>query len=639
MAVEKFLKIRMYGVKSEQEDVLNALIETGVFSLKETPNLDHTTHAFNEKEYMAIEAKRDELEKRITAVEEKLYDKKIKVEGKPLDVTARDLQSFEEMVPQVNDLVSQIDDVLENLNVNKKEMLDLAEKIKLFGEYKAVENNFHKYKSTKNVLVKLGTFPEGNLKELDIILQNYPLATYEYTSGILALFAHKSNVGEIESKLVELSFTPPPFELKGSFEKILHEKNLELKALENKNRVLEKSLADFGDKLPLLKTGYDYYSMKLEKIGADNFIRSTRDSFVLEGFVPEKDKRIVEKALKDGEFYVEYEFSAPTRADNPPTLLKNNKVVSQFEFVTNMYSPPNYFELDPNIFITIFFSLFFGFVMADIGYGIFLVCFGLLLASKQKKNSGAYKLWNVIAFGGIFTMIFGFLFGSFFGLSNAEWSFIPRAVLPNPAEEVVTMLAVSLGFGVAQIMVGFFLKGIQLLRQKRTAEAIFSGFMWEGFFIGIVLVALDVLGVKSGLLLIGLIISGVSVLVSVVGLVVINRGFERLSKGFGALYSIINIFSDVLSYARLFGLMLSGAIIASIVNQLAGGFFNSIFTAIFGIIILAIGHGFNLAMGVLGAYIHVARLQYIEFFSRFYEGEGEVFVPFGSKVSYVNLTK
>ena len=138
-------------------------------------------------------------------------------------------------------------------------------------------------------------------------------------------------------------------------------------------------------------------------------------------------------------------------------------------------------------------------------------------------------------------------------------------------------------------------------------------------------------------MLVGIIVACSGVGISVIGNLFINKGFERVSKSFGSLYSILNLFSDLLSYTRLFGLMLSGVIIATIVNQLAGGFYTSVWKIPFGLLISFIGHAFNISMGALGAYIHDARLQYIEFFSRFYEGEGELFTPFGSKFSYINL--
>ena len=137
--------------------------------------------------------------------------------------------------------------------------------------------------------------------------------------------------------------------------------------------------------------------------------------------------------------------------------------------------------------------------------------------------------------------------------------------------------------------------------------------------------------------MVGIIVAGIGIATAVIGNIFINKGFDRVAKSFGSLYSILNLFSDLLSYTRLFGLMLSGVIIASIVNQLAGGFYTTLWKIPFGILISLIGHSFNISMGALGAYIHDARLQYIEFFSRFYEGEGELFTPFGSDFSYIKL--
>ena len=161
--------------------------------------------------------------------------------------------------------------------------------------------------------------------------------------------------------------------------------------------------------------------------------------------------------------------------------------------------------------------------------------------------------------------------------------------------------------------------------------------MWDFFFVGLILFVLEFAGVYVGLGTVGIYLAVGSVAISVIGIAFINKGFDRFTKAFGAVYGIINIASDILSYARLFGLMLSGAIIGSIFNDLAAGFLTSPITFIIGAVILVIGHSFNIAMGALGGYIHVARLQYIEFFSRFYEGEGELFVPFGTDFSYVNL--
>ena len=219
-----------------------------------------------------------------------------------------------------------------------------------------------------------------------------------------------------------------------------------------------------------------------------------------------------------------------------------------------MYSAPKYGELDPNGILALFFSIFFGFIMADIGYGLVLVVFGLILALKQKKKTGPKQLWTVIAIGGLFSVLFGIGFGSFFGLSHENFWLVPQAIIPNPVDNVMTLLIACLGAGIVQIMVSFILQGILLIRRKKVFDVICFAFSWDFFFVGLILFALDFMGITSGLTMVGIIIALSSVAICLIGQIVKNKGFNKFTKSFGALYGIINMFSDILSYARLFGL-------------------------------------------------------------------------------------
>ena len=202
------------------------------------------------------------------------------------------------------------------------------------------------------------------------------------------------------------------------------------------------------------------------------------------------------------------------------------------------------------------------------------------------------------------------------------------------------MLLISLLMGVIQIMVSLALKGVLSTRRGNLLDGICDGFVWIGFLAGLVIVVLDMLGVTHGLLKFGAILT-----LACLGFAVIFAGrhekfLGKFTKGFGSVYGIINYMSDILSYARLYGLMLSGAQIASIFTSLGLGLFSKgVGGIICGVLVLIAGHAFNLAMGTLGAYIHDSRLQYIEYFGRFYEGEGVPFNPLGSKHDYVTVTK
>ena len=166
-----------------------------------------------------------------------------------------------------------------------------------------------------------------------------------------------------------------------------------------------------------------------------------------------------------------------------PTLLKNNRVFKQAEFITNMYAVPSYSEYDPNKFVFFFFMLFFGIIMADIGYGIVLVLAGLILSRRIKVENGTKKLANIIFYGGIFTILFGALFGSLFGVTLYH-------VLPDPTSgnrsDVLIILLGCLALGVVQIAAGYVLSAINSIKKKDYVSAIFDSLLWVVFFVGLV---------------------------------------------------------------------------------------------------------------------------------------------------------
>jgi len=641
MAIVEMLKLKLYGINSEKPQILDALFDTRQIELKTVEEIENTTINFDENSYQEQDKYRQKLLKTIQTIETQLESmpNKTKTEG-IFDVSSDEFKSINTQKQEIDQVLEKVDVILNRQNDIKKEITNLTNKITQLTPYLEVKEDFNMFKNTKHTSIMLGTISASSLKEFQSFLTDCPLTTYEVCGSegnILKVYSHNSESFIVSKKLNELGFVQANFNLQGNAEGAIKNYQKQIDVLNKENSEIIKKFCDFKDSLKPLKILYDYLSFTMEKLDADNKFRSTSQVFVLEAYLQKDSREKVDKKLKTLGDSIEYEFLEVPADEMPPTVTKNTKVVSQFEFVTNMYSPPHYREIDPNAFLAFFFSVFFGFVMADIGYGITLFAFGIFMALRQKRNTGFKKLMYVIAIGGIFTIIFGILFGSFFGLSHENWALVPPATLPNPVTNVITLLVACLAAGVVQIMVSFILKGILLIRRKHVWEAIFTAFTWDFFFIGLALFLLEYANIYKGLGNVGLIIAIGSVAISVVGLAIINKGFERVSKPFGAVYGIINLFSDILSYARLFGLMLSGAIIASIVNTLAADFLTSPVTFLVGVIVLAIGHAFNLAMGALGGYIHVARLQYIEFFSRFYEGEGELFVPFGTNFSYINL--
>ena len=400
-----------------------------------------------------------------------------------------------------------------------------------------------------------------------------------------------------------------------------------------------------------MKIYCDRLAFELEKAELAEKMRATEVTFLLEAYVPEEAVEIVKDAIESASGAVYYEFNEPADDEMPPTLYKNNKIVSNFETITNMYSPVNSREFDPNGVLSFFYSLFLGFIMGDIGYGILMVLGGgLIYFLKRKDDGGLKRMAAVFGIGGFFAILWGVLFGSMFGLE------VIAPLMPDAKDDtwsvmgisIPAVLIIAMELGIVHLMAGYVCKAIQHMRRGHFWDGIFEGLVWAVFSIGVgVAVAGFVEQAKMPLLTyIGGGMAGASLLVAMLTAGRKEKFFGKITKGFGAAYGIINYVSDVLSYARLYGLMLSGAVIAEIIaeytvigNATTVGFLVSgnPLLIILGVFIFVVGHVFNLAIGLLGAYIHDARLQYVEFFGRFYEGEGELFAPLGSNHKYIKL--
>jgi V/A-type H+-transporting ATPase subunit I len=249
---------------------------------------------------------------------------------------------------------------------------------------------------------------------------------------------------------------------------------------------------------------------------------------------------------------------------------------------------------------------------------------------------------------GIPTLIFGLLFDSYLGVPLMQnLNLIEKPFLPDPIKDssvlagisVPTLLLMCLGMGVIHIMASLCVSAIIQFKNGKIIDGICDGLIMVLFLFGLFTFVLD--GV------IETINFGIVPIITMVGAVVLGavtagrhvKGFGKFTKGFGFVYGLINYMSDILSYARLYGLMLSGAQIAQIVsNQLALPMASNGIGGLIGcILIMFVGHAFNVAMGLLGAFIHGARLQYVEFFSHFYEGDGELFKPLGRNFEHIYL--
>ena len=409
------------------------------------------------------------------------------------------------------------------------------------------------------------------------------------------------------------------------------------KAIEENAKTYEAltgEISQYIGDLPRLQEMADTLNGRLAMSEIRTNLLVTEKAFFLTGFIPEERCQALEQGLKDCN--VAIEFSDVTEDDDVPVLLKNNKFVEPYEMVTEMYSLPLYGGLDPNPFVAPFFFLFFGIMIADIGYGLILVLIGSLMLLKTEPQGMAKKLFTLALYGGISATIVGIITGSFFGdlIYQFTSTFTSHAIALkaffDPLTNPIPMLVLSCALGAIHLLLGMALAFWQALKRKDYMGAFADIGLWWVVFAGIAFIFVS----KN----LGLSVMGVGALGLVLTQGRSKKGFiSKLWSGILSLYNITSYLGDVLSYSRLMALGLSGAVIAQVFNAISVLLGKSVIGFIVFVLVALVGHALNTFLSVLGAYVHTSRLQYVEFFGKFYESGGRAFDPFKIKTQYYNL--
>ena len=404
-----------------------------------------------------------------------------------------------------------------------------------------------------------------------------------------------------------------------------------LAALEKERQEIEQRIAGLGGKREALLEASDRAAIALRREEAKSRLVGTDKVFLLEGWLPADHCAALEKALEP--FTCAIETREPTEDEYPqvPVQLKNNKLTRPLNMVTEMYSLPAYGTLDPNPLMAPFFILFYGIMMADMGYGLLMMIASVIISKKYRPKGMSGELFSLLGLCGISTFIMGALTGGFFGdfLTQIVAIVSPGTVfaLPklfDPLDDLTMILIGSMALGMVQIVTGMAISLIEKCKRKKFLDAFFEEITWWIVFIGIALLALGkgaaVLYVGCALVLLGPIVQG--------------KGWGKLTGVFGSLYNhVTGYFGDILSYTRLMALMLAGSVIAQVFNMLAAMPGNVIAF----IIISMLGNAMNFGLNLLGCYVHDLRLQCLEFFNKFYVDGGKPFRPMTLDTEYVDL--
>ena len=497
--------------------------------------------------------------------------------------------------------------------------------------------------STREVTVLLGTFPaaadlielKGTLGELCVLTEASTDANFHY----VFLMYHNGDREKVQAALLEAGFSRTTFrDLTGTAAE--NDRRLEHELAENQKETQrhEELVVGYSGQRSAIQLCSDRAEQELHREEAKGRLLDTGTTFLLEGWLPADDEEKLKQLL--GGYDCAWETADPTEEQIPevPVQLKNNPVTAPLNVVTSMYSLPAYDGLDPNPLMAPFFIGFFGMMMADMAYGLIMIIASLVVLKKTRPREGTRNFMGLVLLCGIATFIVGAMTGGFFGdfipqilkIIDPSSTFVMPALF-TPLDDTVSILLGSLVLGAIQVFTGMLISVIKKIRDGDFIDALFDEITWWIILGG---GALAIFGIGN--------VAGVPV-VLVIGALMLIFGGTRKARGFGKLASLVGLvyngvtgfFSDILSYMRLMALMLAGSVIAQVFNTLGSVFGNVV---VF-IIISLIGNMLNLALNLLGCYVHDLRLQCLEFFGRFYKEGGKPFKPLNLETKYVDIMK
>ena len=521
------------------------------------------------------------------------------------------------------------------------------------------------YTGTQKTAVLIGTMPNPQDQQSilnllagavpDVEAVDVELVSTDKDFTYLAVICMKQDAGKVEEVLRTGGFSKPSSPVQKIPEEYKKDLEAEIAKAQEQAKQLESELAECAVSRQDLELISDYYRTRAEKYRILGEIPQTASTFAISGYVPAAKADAIVKELSE-HYGAAAETEGIKEEEEPPVLLHNNRFSESVEGVLASFGLPAKGEIDPTFFTSIFFVFLFGLMLSDAAYGLIvsLAC-GIVLLKFPRMETNLRKSVQLFFWCGLSTLFWGVLFGGYFGDALdviSETFFGHKISIPAlwfvPLNEPMRMLLYSMLFGVIHLFTGLALKGYMYIRDHKYMDFVCDVIFWYMLLLGLI-----------GLLIPSSMFAGIagkqivfpaalnaaskwSAILGAVGIVLFSGRSSknpalRIALGAYDLYNITGWLSDVLSYSRLLALGLATGVIASVVNQMGSMGGKSIGGVILFIVVFVIGHVFNMAINLLGAYVHTCRLQYVEFFGKFYEGGGKPFEPFKLKTKYVDL--
>ncbi len=667
MAVLKMQRISICALKKDRKAILEKLQSLGTIEVDHILDEDEDFHRMDtvgkkqgfEKAAVSVDQALDILD-RYAPEEKSMFSA---LEGKK-QITVEEGMKVREERRELLRTAKQICDLDREHAEQLASVTKLTNSIESLTPWLALDVPLKMLQTDRTVFFP-GTMPGDTTEEkiYEILAEKAPdaesadvhIIAREQSTVYLAVICLKEEAGAVEDALRSEGFARPSQTWE---EAPARQKEM----LEGQIETLRAEIAGIGEKIRALASerkrlqiAADYYRVRADKYEVLGTLPQSERTFVISGYIPAAAAgKVADGLMKKYDCMVDVE--ELKEGEEPPVILKNNPFSASMEGVVESYGLPVKGEIDPTTIMSFFYVFFFGMMLSDAAYGalVSIVC-GILVLKFPGMSAGMKKSLKLFFYCGLSTLVWGILFGGYFGNIVdivSEKFFGTTVTVPAlwfvPLDDPMKLLVYSLLFGVIHLFTGLAIKGCLCLKDGKVMDFFCDVVLWFMLLIGLILMLLpsDIFAsiAQTTIVFPGWLntLAQVMAAAGAIGIVLMSGRSNknpalRIALGAYDLYNITGWLSDVLSYSRLLALGLATGVIASVINQMGSMLPNNVIGVIFFIIIFIFGHALNLAINLLGAYVHTNRLQFVEFFGKFYEGGGRPFRPFRENTKYAEV--
>ena len=652
MAVAKMAKVMIVSHRSEAGQLLEELQSKGIMEIldveraivsKDWPELAVESQVPRDTEGLV-----NQLSKSISFLEQYSETKRGLLNALS-PKTIVDRQQYHRVISgdealQILDQTEQCISAIEQLQAKKEKIISRTE---MLQPWKELTMPLDEMSDSQRTAVLPGLLPSQNVKKVSEQLTNLSavVETVGVSKGSIAcvVICLKEDTAEVQKVLRSADFEQVIFEQSHKTAAEFIEQDKQLLAQITEQLDIEKTkAAELSRQITKLQILADHYQNLSAREHTQANVPVTEHTVLLEGWVREKDIQNLENIVS------RYSASSigrikPVEGEETPVDIENKPIIKPFEVITRLYGMPQVFEVDPTVFIAPFFVIFFGICISDVGYGLATIALAAFLI---KRMQGDKKLLWMLAICSVFAVIFGALTGGWFGDAIDQFApglkfFKNGVMLFDPLAKPELLVALALALGYIQLMSGLIIAFVHNLKQRNYTAALCDQLTWLVMLNSVVIFGFSKAGVlvsanTGKIFVIPALIAAAMILLSS------SRDGSwgaRLGMGFYNLFSSIFYMGDVLSYLRLMGLAMVGAGMAMAINLIAKITLDIPYGIgiVLTVLILIGGHGFNLVLSLLGAFVHTMRLQYVEFFPKFFVGGGRAFEPLHKEYKHISI--